>query len=107
MAPPLTPGTGLRDGDFSIANLLSLFAGVLSLCQPRISPTVVGTVPGRMASFLSAPAQAKAQTGLRGGAPLIGIQPVSSLTQDPFRGLSLPSYSWCLNTHPSLPEPEL
>ena len=76
MAPPLTPGRGLRDGDCSVANLLSLFTEVLSLCQPRISPKGVGIAPMRVSSCLSAPPLAKAQMGLRGGVPLSGIQPV-------------------------------
>lgn len=75
MAPPLTPGRGLRDGDFSVANLLSLFTGALSSCQPRVSPKGAGTVPMRVGSCLSAPPLAKAQTGLMGGAHLTGIQP--------------------------------
>lgn len=34
MVPPLIPNRGLRDGDFSVANLC-LFVGVLSSCKPR------------------------------------------------------------------------
>lgn len=45
MSPPMTLDRGLRDRDFSIASLLSLFVGALSSCQPRVSLKVLALHP--------------------------------------------------------------
>lgn len=61
-------------GDFFLANLLSLFAGMLSSFSQEFHLKVLA-VPVRVGSYLPAPPLAKAPMGLRGGAPLTGIQP--------------------------------
>lgn len=71
-APLLIPGRSLRDGDFSVANLLSLFTETLSLCQLKFSPKGVGIAPRRVGSCLSALPLAKAQMGLRAGLLSLG-----------------------------------
>ena len=72
MAPLLIPGRSLRDGDFSVTNLLSLFTETLSLCQLKFSPKGVGIAPRRVGSCLSALPLAKAQMGLGAGLLSLG-----------------------------------
>lgn len=74
MALPLTPGRGLRDG-----RLLSGQPSV-PVCWDAVLFSQefhlkVLAVPVRVGSYLPAPPLAKAPMGLRGGAPLTGIQP--------------------------------
>lgn len=70
-APLPDSGRG-RDGDFSVANLLSLFTETLSLCQLKFSPKGVGIAPRRVGSCLSTLPLAKAQMGLRVGLLSLG-----------------------------------
>lgn len=75
-APLLIPGRGLRDGDFSVANLLSLFTETLSPCQLKFSPKGVGIAPRRVGSCLFCSTSSQSSDGAQGGAPLSGSQPV-------------------------------